>query len=256
MAQELISSKHNEKIKMVSKLCHRKGREKTKKFILEGEKAILEAYLANFEIESVFCLESEKHKYKFVENLYIVSDKDILKKISTTYTAPKAVGVANQLEVDIDCIKTKKTIALFENIKDLGNLGTIIRSSVAFGVDAIILTGNTVDIYNPKLVRTSVGNFMKIPVFNLCFEDIKSIFPMHRIVATVLDSKTSLKQFKRNYEYLIFAFGSESEGLSEKMLEISDEKITIEMSKKVESLNLGVAASIIFYINNMSCNFE
>ena len=91
----------------------------------------------------------------------IETSEAVLKKISTTDSAPEVVAVAHQPKQDKESLKTTKKVVLLENISDVGNLGTIIRSAVAFNIDAIVLYGQSVDIYNPKCVRSTVGNLWK-----------------------------------------------------------------------------------------------
>ena len=129
----------------------------------------------------------------------------------------------------------------------MGNLGTIIRSSVAFGADAIILYGDSVDIYNPKCVRASVGNLWKLPVIHLKeFKELEKTFKDFERVATLPRTNNLLKTFKPKFPCLIM-FGSEANGLSEDLINFSTTSVKIEMKNTVESLNLASSASIILY---------
>ena len=172
-----------------------------------------------------------------------------MKKISTTDSTPDAVAVGVQKEFDINLLAEAKRVALFENIKDLGNLGTILRTATAFALDAIILYGNTVDLYNPKCVRASVGNLWKIPVFKITdFTNLQKYFKNFTRIATIPKSNDSvfLKDFQTQEKTLVM-FGAESDGLSQELINFSTDKVTIEMDNRVESLNLSMSAGIIFY---------
>ena len=142
--------------------------------------------------------------------------------------------------------------AIFSNneticIQDPGNLGTIIRAASAFDVKAILLSGETVDVYNPKVVRSTVGNLWKLPVLKISKGNIKQQFPKHKLIATTLDKTRKPKAFYeiKEAENLLIMFGSEASGLSEEVINQADMFVDIPMKKNVESLNLSVSAGII-----------
>ena len=244
-----ITSVNNETVKEVVKLQQKKHRDLTKKFLLEGLKAIEEAFNADIEIEQIFVLKEKAFHYDFLEEKIVYVTEPVLKKLSTTDTAPEAVAVGKQKTYDISCLKGAKRVALFENIKDLGNLGTILRTATAFSLDGIILYGNAVDLYNPKCVRASVGNLWKTPVIQLKdFSVLQEYFKDYTRIATLPKSNDSvyLKDFKPQDKALVM-FGAEADGLSLELINFATDKVTIEMDSKVESLNLSMSAGIIFY---------
>lgn len=246
MEQE-ITSVNNELVKETVKLQQKKYRDETKKFLLEGFKAIEEAFKSGIELEHVFIEKGREQKYSFLKTPIILTNEAVLKKISTTDSAPEAVAVAKQKIFTFDDIKSAKKVVLLENIKDLGNLGTIIRTAKAFSQDAIVLYGDTVDLYNPKCVRSAVGNLWKLPIVQVKdFSVLKSTFESCERVATLPRSQDTinLKDFSAKSPYLIM-FGSEAEGLSQELIDFSTKKITIEMNSEVESLNLSVSVGII-----------
>ncbi len=240
-----ITSVNNDTVKFATKLQQRKFRDESGLFLLEGEKCIEEAISSGIEIENIFV--SEDNCNVFHNEKIIEVTEPVLAKVSTTSTPPKVVAVAKQPKYKWSD-KFKKVI-LLEDIKDAGNLGTILRSACAFDVDAIILYGDTVDLFNPKCVRSSVGNLWKIPVFSVSdFDWIKSKFQDFEKVATLPKNEQSiwLKDYIPKDKVLIM-FGTESSGLSSNLKDFANQNITIEMSKKVESLNLSTSASIIMY---------
>lgn len=249
MENSEITSINNELVKQVVKLQQKKYRDEEKKFLLEGFKPIEEAFQSKIEIEKVFVLKERASKYKFIQNKLILTTEAILKKISTTDSPPDAVAVAKQKIYTLDDIKSAKRIVLLENIKDLGNLGTILRTAKAFSQDAVILFGDTVDLYNPKCVRSSVGNLWKIPIVQIKdLAILQSTFKNFERIATLPKAKNTinLKDYKAKAPYLLM-FGSESKGLSQDLIDFSTSKITIEMNSDIESLNLGVSVGIILY---------
>ena len=156
-----ITSINNDLVKETVKLQQKKYR--TENFLLEGYKPVEEAYNAGINIEYAFVLKEKADAYKFLGDKVILTNEQVLKKISTTDTAPDIVAVGHKKSYSAENLKKAKKVVLLENIKDYGNLGTILRTSVAFGADAIVLYGESVDLYNPKCVRSSVGNLWKIP---------------------------------------------------------------------------------------------
>jgi len=248
-----ITSLNNDLVKETVRLQIKKYRDDTKKFWIEGFKPIKEAFENWIDIETIFVLKEKASKYYFCCHAKIIlTTEEVLKKISTTDTPPEAVAVGKQKIFTLDDIKSAKKIVLLENIKDLGNLGTILRTAKAFSQDAVILYGETVDLYNPKCVRSAVGNLWKIPVVQIKdFSTLKARFESFERVATLPHSENTidLKDFNAKPPYLIM-FGSEAEGLSQELIDFSTQKITIEMNSEVESLNLSVSVGII--LNHIS----
>ena len=234
-----ITSVNNDLVKETAKLLQRKYRKD--KFLLEGTKCIEEAIESGLEIEHLFVLDGSNDFVGFDNR--IETSEAVLAKISSTESAPKAVAVAKQLQRKWS--NDYKKVVLLENIKDAGNLGTILRTAAAFNIDAVVLYGDTVDLYNPKCVRSSVGNLWKIPVFEL---DDLNVFADYERVATLPKSDKSvwLSDYKPAEKCLIM-FGAESTGLSEELKDFATKNVTIEMSDKVESLNLSVSAAVILY---------
>lgn len=242
-----ITSVNNNLVKEIVKLQQKKYRNQSGKFLLEGYKAIKEAFDAGIELENIFVEKNHLQEYNFAQNIVIETIEPVLKKLSTTESAPEAVAVGFQKKYDKNILKNTKKVVLLEDIKDLGNLGTIIRSSVAFGTDAIILYSDSVDIYNPKCVRASVGNLWKLPVIHLKdFKELEETFKDFERIATLPRSTNLLKTFKPSFPCLLM-FGSEANGLSEDLINFSTNSVKIEMANTVESLNLASSASIILY---------
>ena len=243
-----ITSTTNSLVKEVSKLAQKKYRNETRLFLIEGQKAVEEASALNIEFENIFILKDKASKYPQFKNA-ILTNEAVLKKISTTETAPEIVAVAKQIKFEIKEISDKNKIVLLENIKDSGNLGTIFRTCTALGVDAIILAGDTVDVYNPKTVRSAVGNLFKIPFISIKnINEIKKICPNHEILATVVPQENTHNIIGLELiPQTILMFGSEAKGLSDEAINIANKKITIPISKEVESLNLSTAATICIW---------
>ncbi len=239
-----ITSVNNNLIKDTAKLLQKKYRDESGLFLLEGNKCIEEAIEAGLQFEHIFIKEGHE-QFGNIENIE-VSDA-ILSKISSTASPPKAIAVAHQISRKWS--KKYKKVILLEGIKDAGNLGTILRTSAAFDIDAVILFGDTVDLYNPKCVRSSVGNLWKLPVFSLNdTNSVEKIFKSYEKIATLPKSRNSIwLQDYRPSEKLLMMFGSEADGLSEELKKLATNNVTIKMSNNVESLNLGVSVGIILH---------
>ena len=242
-----ITSVNNEYVKNCAKLQQKKFRDQSGKFLIEGYKAIKEAFEFGLDIENVFVNKDKIYEFSFAKDKLIQTTDSVLKKISTTDTPPEAVAVAVKKDFNIERLRFAKRVILLENAKDTGNIGTIVRTAVAFGVDAIILFGDCADLYNPKIVRSAVGNLWKIPIYTI--NDIQTLknHTLHlQKIATLPRSKNYLKNFIVEKPVMIM-FGSEADGLSEELIDISTSNVKIEMSKEVESLNLATSVAVVAY---------
>ena len=244
-----ITSVNNPIIKEIIKLHQKKYRDHSSFFLVEGLKSYEEIESnKNIKIEYIFILKNLEHKIKTNLDKVTIVTEAVLKKLSTTTTPSPIIVVAQKPDVDFSKIKKSQTLALLENIRDPGNLGTIIRSAVAFNLGGLLIYGDSVDIYNPKVIRAATGNFFKVPILYISnISQLKQEFPDFIFVSTGLKDKkhtdNKIDFTKKN----IIMFGSEAEGLSSELLNIASFNKVISMSSKVESLNLSVAAGILFY---------
>ena len=142
-----ITSVNNDLVKETAKLLKGKYRDETGLFLIEGEKGVKEAISAGVNIERIFVLERING---YPEEKIIETSEAVLSKISDAKTAPKVIAVAHQIKTGVNDIKNAQRVILLEGIKDAGNLGTILRTASAFGIDGIVLYGDTVDLYNPE----------------------------------------------------------------------------------------------------------
>lgn len=241
-----ITSVNNDLVKETAKLLRGKFREETGLFLIEGEKGVNEAIEAGIKIERIFVLEG----ISLFSNFDVIETTEaVLSKISDAKSAPKVVAVAQKREYNIEEIKNCPKVILLEGIKDAGNLGTILRTAAAFGIDGIVLYGDTVDLYNPKCVRSTVGCLWKTPIIEIKdFSTLKEIFTSYERVATLPKGENiiNLSDYKPSEKTLIM-FGSEADGLSDDLKDFATKNITIEMADNVESLNLSVSAAVVMY---------
>lgn len=237
---DVITSLENKKIKQYSKLLLKKYREEQDLFLVEGEHLVEEAAKTNHLVE-VFATEHVSTTYD-VPTTYV--SYDVIKKLSATQTPQNIIGVCRK--------KTEKEIGsrvlLLDDLQDPGNVGTIIRSCVAFGFDTLILSSNTVDLYNDKVIRASEGmlfhlNILKRAISPTIDELKQNGFTIYG--TSVVDGKDIKSVTKQNK--MAFVIGNEGAGVNQKILEKCDEMVYITMQKTCESLNAGVAASILMY---------
>ena len=239
----MITSINNEKIKELAKLKEKKYRDKSNTFLVETFHLVEEAYKNNL-LEEVFILEG--YDFNLDVNKNVVTDS-IMKKLSSTDTIPEIVGVVKKKE-NKKLIGNK--ILILDRIQDPGNLGTLIRSAVAFNVDTIILSNDTVDLYNPKVLRSAQGMIFNTNILrgNLIDYIDRLKTDNFEIIGTDVNDGISLKKFSINKESrFAIVLGNEGNGLSHEVRELCDKFIYIDMKDSVESLNVGVAGSIILY---------
>ena len=250
-----ITSVQNQLIKDVHSLTQKKGRNESGLFLIEGYKGVVEALKWGIKIENIFVKEDFVNEIPdFVYEIYAVNEQ-ILRKISTTENPPEIVATARQFSYSPkDLLKQNNpVILLLENIKDPGNLGTIIRTAAACSISGIILTDDTVDIFNPKTVRATAANLWKVPiVFIKDKANIKNLleqFLNFQYLATVVkeDNKPVLYYDVDYKKPTVIMFGSEAEGLSGDLIKQADKLITIPMDESVESLNLSISVGVVLY---------
>ena len=247
-----ITSLNNEIVKSASKLLQKKYRDESGLFLLEGEKAVAEAVKGGIKLKDIFINKKNSKLFEKYEryNPSLVNDK-ILEKITDAKSAPDIAATAFKFENDLSLISNKNSaVLLLENIKDAGNLGTAIRTACAFDVDGIILLGETVDLFSPKVVRSAVGYLWKKPIFKTNdINLVKNYFKNHKFFATSVDATLPLKKLQEAEikAPCVIMFGSEADGLTSNALQKADVCVTIPIDGDVESLNLSISIGIVLY---------
>ena len=237
---EVISSLQNERIKNLSKLLEKKYRDLEGKFLVEGEHLVKEAKRANLLLEVIKC-EDVLDDYDVPTTLVTY---EVIKKLSNTVSPQRIVGVVKKVEEK----ELGNKVLILDDIQDPGNLGTIIRSSLAFNVDSIVLSIASVDVYNDKVIRSSEGMFFHI---NVVRRDILEIIDElhkldYKVYGTKVDGGTIVDKLDVPSKFAL-VMGNEGNGVKEEILNQCDEYLYIDMNSAVESLNVGVATSIILY---------
>jgi TrmH family RNA methyltransferase len=248
-----IISKDNPKIKFLRQLQQKKYRDKFEKFFVENAVLICDALRSEFFFESLFItenfIERNKEKFDFILNntnakeYYLISEK-INRSFSNLDTPPGICAIYHKKRKEIDFTKP---IIYLNGINDPGNLGTILRSALAFDLENIVVDEKCADIYNPKTISASKDAIFKLNIVsdkNLkIFNEIKEKM---KIFSTRIKRSETLDILK-NEKLFCLILGNESHGVDKELQEMADAYLKIEMEEKMESLNVASASAIIFY---------
>lgn len=250
----MISSTSNAQIKELEKLQKRaKLRKETKTFVVEGFKMVEEA---SDRIQKVYisesCFEKEADKRNLAEKYHyeVVSDKVFL-EVSDTMSPQGILAIVKMPEYTIETMLQKENplLLLLEDLRDPGNLGTIMRTAEGAGVDGVILSKDSVDLFNPKVVRSTMGSIFRVPF--LYVEDFRGTLNELKKKNIALYS-THLKgtntyteeNYKKSCGIII---GNEANGIQDDTAAMTDYLVKIPMEGSLESLNAAIAAALMMY---------
>ena len=257
---EIISSSQNDKIKYLNKLYRSRKRRKEGVFILEGKRLIEAALAGGADFRQVFLTPAF---FKSAENDNLLADlklkaefiyveESLLKETASTVNPQGILAVVEESVFKGDDFYQKADkILLLDRIQDPGNMGTMIRTAVAAGFDGIIALKGSVDIYNQKVIRATMGGIFSIAIRqklsqNDFLKEIKEKASAYEILAA--DIEADDYHFEHNYsDKLILMIGNEANGLDSKLLDTATSKIKIPLAGEIESLNAAVAASVISF---------
>lgn len=235
----MINSLNNERVKRWTSLNDKKYQEHEGLFLIEGEHLVEEAFKSGHLVETIV-LDGSNYDY---ENVSYVSEA-VMKKITNLTNVPKIIGVSKKIQPK----DFNGNMVILDRVADPGNLGTIIRSAVAFGIDTIVLGKGSVSVYNPKVVRATEGLLFHI---NIIEADLEEFIPKikengYKIFVTDVLNGNSL--YEEKFDGLCaIVMGNEGVGVNEDIKALRDEALYIPIDKTCESLNVGVATSIIIY---------
>lgn len=250
----MITSASNSRIKGLVQLSQKaKARKEQDSFLVEGVKMFLEApeerireiYVSESFFNKCTCLE------KLKRNTYEIVADDIFKKISNTITPQGIICVMKQYHYSLEMLLEKENpfLMVLEDIQDPGNLGTILRTGEGAGIDGVIMSRETVDLYNPKTIRSTMGSIYRVPF--IYAENLQESIRLlkDRGIATYA---THLKgtQYYDEFTYqkgCAFLVGNEGNGLKEETAKRADSYMKIPMQGQVESLNAAIASSVVMY---------
>lgn len=261
----MITSATNKKIKNVSALLSRtKERRKQKLYVVEGIKMFLEApqdmlkelYIEETLFQSIKDQTADEDlikKWNALSMEYEVVSTDVFRKMSDTQTPQGIMCIMQMPDYSFEKMMREKTdtdlYLILEDIQDPGNLGTMLRAGEGAGISGLIMSRNTVDIFNPKTIRATMGSIYRIP---FCYvEDLsESINAMKKqnidVYAAHLQGKAAYDQFEYK-QSVAFMIGNEGNGLKDETAKLATAYLKIPMLGKVESLNAAIAATLLMY---------
>ena len=257
-----ISSSDNKEIKHLIKLVNKpRLRKESKSFVVEGKRELEMAYSNGHLIKKIYCNPNIINP-KTVKSQYdteiIEVNNDIYSKISFRSSTEGMVAIVFQKDKNFKLDGGKINLALvLDGIEKPGNIGAILRSCDSANVDLIILNNEKCDLYNPNLIRSSLGTIFSLKILSMKADDTLDFLKDNKfkIYATSLSSKNSIYKIKFGNSSAI-VLGSESSGISKFWLDKSDELIKIPMLGIVDSLNVSVSAAITLYEVNRQNNFK
>ena len=258
----MLDNPRSPRVRAVAKLAKRSARAETGLFLLEGPQAVSEALTFRPElVVDLFATPTALEKHPEIARAAADADVEaeyvsehVLDAMADTVTPQGFVAVARQFPVSIREIfdASVKLVAVLEEVRDPGNAGTIIRAADSAGADAVVLTGRTVDLYNPKVVRSTTGSLFHLPVaVGADLADVVGRAHSAGLQVLAADIKgEDLLAARRDGELArptAWVFGNEAHGLEDDLLALVDRVVTVPIYGRAESMNLATAASVCLY---------
>ena len=258
----MLDNPRSPRVRSVAKLAKKAARAETGAFLLEGPQAAREALTWRPElVVDLYATTHAFHKHDDVASLAKNADvrvefvtDQVLDAMADTVTPQGFVAVCRTFPASLDDIfdSGPRLIAVLEEVRDPGNAGTIIRAADSAGADAVIFSGHTVDLYNPKVVRSTTGSLFHLPVaVGATIEDVLSrsrAAGLHAIAADMAGDDLLVARTSGELSLpTAWVFGNEARGLSDLAVQLVDRVITVPIYGHAESMNLATAASVCLY---------
>lgn len=257
----MIESPRNARVREVRKLLQKSERQESGLFLLEGPQALREALLHRPElVEEVFITPTALERHQDLGDLahqaqleLVFASEEAIEAMSDTRTPQGVIAVCRQFPTSIRTILEgePKLVAILEEVRDPGNAGTIIRAADAAGADAVILSGRAVDLYNPKVVRSTTGSLFHLPIaVDVEFEQALGAARdagLRVIAADVEGRDLPARSAEETAAPTAWVFGNEARGLDDAQIAACDESVRVPNYGLAESMNLATAASVCLY---------
>lgn len=254
---EIITSLKNSRIKYIKSLSRKKNRWAEKKYILEGIRSVGQLLENTDSVEEVIYSKEVKNLNRGEDVLRISEDrgvlctevsKEVFDSITMTESPQYIMAIAEfRLSELRDVLNKGRQLIFLDRIQDPGNLGTIMRTAEAMGFDGIVFTDGTVDIYNPKVLRSAMGVEIPLIYYETSEEAVRELKEKGiRIISSYLDTDKNIFEADLS-ESAAIVIGNEANGISDEIIAESDELVKIPMAGKAESLNAAAASAIIMY---------
>ena len=253
---QVISSKDNEIVKNIRKLKEKKYRDLENAYIVEGIKLVKEAIAEKAKIKQIVMCEnfadnSDLDKDTLYEiakhNLIYVTEK-VFNLITDVKTPQGIIAVIEKNNANTQIDYSQDIIIALDDLQDPGNLGTILRTVDSANLNQIILSKNSADPYNPKVVRSTMGGIFRVNIIETenLQETLKNMQKNNfKIMVTSLNTQNSI--YDVDYTKKVIVIGNEANGVSKEIQDMADEKVKIPMLGKTESLNASIATGIMIY---------
>lgn len=258
----MIENPRSPRVRAVANLAKKSVRQDTGMFLLEGPQAVAEAltYRPQLVVE-LYATPTALERYTDIAATAVDAGVDVefvseqvLDSMADTVTPQGFIAVCHQFPMalkDVFALQPR-LIAVLEEVRDPGNLGTIVRAADAAGADAVVLTGRSVDLYNPKVVRATTGSIFHLPVaVDADLDDVLTRCREFGIQTIAADVKgVDLLGFRNGgglNRPTAWIFGNEARGLEDQVLEKVDQAVTVPIYGNAESMNLATAASVCLY---------
>lgn len=261
----LITSRTNPAISAAAALRKKKHRDESKMFLLDGIKLLREAVAAGIEITSVFATEKNLPLCREIlpENVITVVTEPVFDRLSTEKSPQGVICVAKYIDkihiinkiYKVDDFRNGGRYLMLSSLRDPGNLGTVIRTAAAFGIDGLILSSDCADIYNPKTVRAAMGTLFRMSVaYASDIVDTVSVLGEagYSVCAAVLDPDSESLDTMRVTDKTVFVIGNEGHGIDPAIISAAHKKVYIPMAEGVESLNASAAAAVFMWQMKLS----
>lgn len=253
---KFIESSDNKEYKKYKSLLKKQNRQKLNLFLLDGKKLFIEALKSNVCIEKVLINEQFDFDYELPINIEILKIKNSLfEKLTEMENSEGIITVCKFL--DEKNLHYNENFLVLDNIRDPGNMGTIIRTAESFNYKNILLLNNCVDIYNNKVLRSAMGSVFRTNIVKIDLFFLKELKKTHEFYSmALLEKSESLYNMTDNKKHAII-IGNEANGISKEVIALSDKTIIIPINNNVESLNASIAASVtMFYFNLINTKME
>lgn len=250
----MITSTTNKKVKQLVALSQKsKARREADSFIVEGSKMFLEA--PKSWIKEVYISESFEKKCSFLDTLkeigYETVSDEVFQKISDTKTPQGILSVLKQPHYTMETLLKKETplLVVLEDIQDPGNLGTIFRAGEGAGIDGVIMTKETADLFNPKVIRSTMGSIYRVPyLYTDNLQETLQLLHQKGVATYAAHLEDSVCYDEPDYKRATaFLIGNEGNGLKRETADAATQYIKIPMLGQVESLNAAVATAVLMY---------
>lgn len=249
---ERIESIQNKQVKEWKKLLTRKGRKKQDRYLIEGLHLVEEALKSSSEIETLIIREDKRDDYAALVEGYktpaVLVTEEISEALSDAVTDQGILAVIKNQESQ-DLIKGEKPVLLLDEVQDPGNLGTLIRTADAAGFEGVIIGKGSVDLYNPKALRSAQGSHFHLSILHDDLEKWITRFKVKGVpvYGTALDERAVSYRTIEPQEQFALIVGNEGNGVDPKILKQTTENLYIPIKGQAESLNVAIAASVLMF---------